>query len=93
MPRKTIAVAEFVEMMNRCLKNSICNGDIRSGMICAVEQVLHKTGNYKGFRYLLQDEVPEGERPGIIYEGDMPAPYPDRFDVTKTDSTRISFSL
>lgn len=93
MPRKTIAVAEFVEMINRCLKNSICDGDIRSGMISAVEQVLHKTGNYKGFRYLLQDEVPEGERPGIIYEGDMPASYPDRFDVRKTDSTRISFSL
>ena len=88
--RKTIAVDDVVNRVNHMLAVSTCSQDIRAGYCLLVEDVLCMTGNYKGFRYLLQDEVPAGELPGVNYENGVPHPDPyKRFD--GTDNTRRQY--
>lgn len=93
MARKTVKVETVVGYVNSMLQHSFgsCTTDERMGMIDVLEQILHDTGNYKGYRYLTQDEVPAGEKPGIYYAGDMPAPYPERFK--DTDHSRRAYAI
>jgi hypothetical protein len=68
--RKTVNVDFVIETVNGMLQNSIDTPEqksIRMGAILLLEAVLHETGNYKGFRYLIDEEVPHG-RPGVRYE-------------------------
>lgn len=87
--RKTIAVAPLIETVNAMLKNSAADQvGVRQGMMLVLEEVLHSSGNYKGFRYLLTDEV--AGKPGINYVGGLP--HPDivaRF--ADTDRTRVMY--
>ena len=87
--RKTINVSELTEMVNSICKNSDPDMyDVRQGAINVLDAVLHKTGNYKGFRYLLADEV-FGE-PGVNYVDGKPHPdYILRF--RNTDRTRVEY--
>lgn len=87
--RKTIEVKNVLEICNGILKNSTQTEDFRSGVMVLLEHILHETENYKGFRYLRKDEVPEGELPGIHYENGQILPYPERF--YNTDSTRVQY--
>jgi hypothetical protein len=88
--RKTIDVQYLVETVNEALRTSTTDPKTRLGMIAILEDVLHKTGNYRGYRYLTISEVPEGEHmPGVHYYGGEPLPYPDRF--YNTDYTRIQY--
>lgn len=84
-PKKTFSVQEFKDDMNATLRFSDCSPDIRSGIAYALAHVLHCTGNYSGFTYLEENEVPEGEKPGIRNT----STYESRF--LNTDSTRIKF--
>ena len=87
MSKKTMSVAKFLDTMNSCLKNSTCDVAVRDGMLFALEHVLFETGNYAGYRYLLQNEVPEGELPGVRYDEDGNIlPYETRF--LDTDGSR-----
>lgn len=88
--KKTINVKSVVESLNEVFAKSICDHNIRIGQISVIEQILHKSGNYKGFRYLLQHEVPVGELPGVRYDSNGEIlPYPERFN--NTDPTRVEF--
>jgi hypothetical protein len=61
------------------------DAELRKGVMVMIEAVLMDTGNYKGFRYLAQDEVPTGCTPGIRR---------DRGDEKKfenTDNTRVRY--
>lgn len=82
MTRKTIHVDALVNRANALLRNSTADKGIRMGVIALLENVLHETGSYRGFGYLRQHEVPEGELPGVQWptlpEEDNPhATYPD----------------
>ena len=90
--RKTIAVSEVVSSVNFLLANSDADlSELRQGAINVLESILHKTGNYRGFRYLT--EVADG-KPGVNYvtsNGSL-VPHPDytkRF--ADTDCTRIEY--
>ena len=85
MSRKTIKIDDLRIQINRMLKDSICESNIRRGMIEALTTVLFSTDNYKGFRYLQEHEVPFGQKPGIRWVNDDP-------DFTDTDSTRVCYS-
>jgi len=87
--RKTYPVEALVEMVNGICKNSAPDAkDLRQGAMNVLEQVLHNTGNYKGFRYLLKGEC-EG-LPGVNYDGNGPLPeYELRFQ--NTDRTRVQY--
>ena len=76
MARKTINVEKVKGMANRALEASMrwCDEEAkyvdvdrywRQGVMLMVEQVLMDSDNYKGFRYLREDEVPEKALPGI----------------------------
>jgi hypothetical protein len=50
-------------------------------------EILHETGNYSGFRYLTEKEVPEGHLPGIRWkDGTYPI-------FAHTDHTRVEFKV
>lgn len=90
MARKTVDVSKMVDTVNEVLAQSECTPDMRQGMMNLLENVLHETGNYKGFRYLAINEVPKGELPGINGNlGDNPKDYEARF--ANTDNTRVQY--
>ena len=47
--RKTLQVSKLIDDVNHLLDVSTCTPDVRFGMIAVLEQVLHDTGNYKGY--------------------------------------------
>jgi len=89
MPRKTIKIEKIIEMGNKILQDDIHDPEFRSGVKLMLENILHESGTYRGFCFLTQKEVPQGEAPGIHYEDGLPAPYPGRFQ--NTDATRVKF--
>jgi hypothetical protein len=50
--RKTIDVADVIEIVNRRLQYSTCSPEERYAMASILEYVLNRTGNYKGYVYL-----------------------------------------
>ncbi len=87
MPRKTVSVEYVIDQCNEILRRSTCNEGSRLGVIMMASEILHKTGNYKGFRYLNEEEVPEGQLPGIRW-GIGGKPF-----FENTDHTRINYHL
>lgn len=87
--RKTFIVSELVDMVNGICKDSAPEmEDRRQGAMNVLEAVLHDTGNYRGFRYLLEGEC--RGRPGVNYLNNLPHPDPDlRFK--DTDRTRVMY--
>lgn len=88
--RKTFNVSDLVDTVNQMLVESKADAqERRQGAMNVLEQVLHSTGNYKGFRYLLADEIAEGQ-PGVNYLNGVPHPDPElRF--ANTDRTRVVY--
>ena len=64
-PRKTTRIVSLIKYVNRRNEWSTCPSDVRNGWNTLLEQILHSSGNYAGFRYLQVSEVPPGEQPGI----------------------------
>ncbi|MAH07439.1 hypothetical protein CMI38_04285 [Candidatus Pacearchaeota archaeon] len=100
--RKTIEVEKVKGIANRALEASMrwSNEDDkyvavdrywRQGVMLMVEKVLMDSGNYKGFGYLTEDEVPKGELPGIRMGNVAPdgTLMDNRFE--NTDNTRVRY--
>ena len=84
--KKTIKVADILSNVNSHLQHSTCSADVRRGSIFTLETILQATGNYRGFRYLDETEVPEGALPGINSGvDDYVAKFKD------TDPTRVQY--
>jgi hypothetical protein len=84
--RKTIEVAEIVAKANQVFRDS--GNEFKTGRAATkllVEDILMKTGNYKGFNYLTESEVEPGKSFGIEWSN-QPKPEP-KFH----DQTRIKF--
>ena len=90
MSRKTISVISLINRTNEICKNSQANAvDVRQGAMTLLESVLHDTGSYKGFRYLLSSEIQDGS-PGVNYLNGQPDPdLTQRF--ANTDRTRVQY--
>ena len=90
MPRKTLNVDQLLKDVNESLAISTCSSETRQGMINVLENVLHATGNYRGFGYLDQTKVPTGELPGINTDANNEIlDYANRF--ANTDKTRVFY--
>lgn len=89
MARKTVDVKALVESFNTVFAQSTCDKLIRKGQIIVIENILMTTNNYKGFRYLLQNEVPAGELPGVRHDVRGILPPDMRFE--NTDDTRVMY--
>jgi hypothetical protein len=71
MSRRKTAEVGWVKMAaNQLLKDSLREPAFRDGVCALIENVLTATGNYQGFCYLKQDEVPQGHCPGITWGED-----------------------
>ena len=56
MARKTFDVLHFKDYVNSKLVLDLSD-DEKTGLFIALEHVLHKTGNYKGFGYVYKDDI------------------------------------
>ena len=65
----TVSVAQLVELINRRNRFSQDDPPVRQGWNSIVEEILLRTGNYKGFKLLGPGEVPVGHLPGLVNEG------------------------
>lgn len=90
MSRKTVLVSNLVDVVNHmCKATSAELSERRQGAMTLLEDTLHATGNYRGFRYLLKHEIHSGN-PGINYLNGHPHPDPEqRF--ANTDRTRVMY--
>jgi hypothetical protein len=70
MAQKTVSVDYLRDTINKALATSTCGREGREAMDAILCNVLHSTGNYRGFRYLVESEVPDGTNPGIRYDHD-----------------------
>ena len=83
--RKTINVLKVLEKANHYLRHSQARSPEgvaemearRRGVASLLEGVLWETGNYEGFNYLSEGEVPTGELPGIVRNETYPHEFPD----------------
>lgn len=87
--RKTFEVETLKNRINHMLASSAADEvQFRTAYIVLLESILHETGNYKGFGYLLEGTCTG--RPGINYLDGMPHPdYDKRFE--NTDKTRVVY--
>lgn len=88
--RKTTEIATIVDHVNAMLADTYyTTPDMRLGAIVVLERILHDTGNYAGFRYLGNDELPVEVMPGVRYDANDILPYPERFE--NTDDSRRQY--
>jgi hypothetical protein len=92
MKRKTFDVDNFRRQINNMLAASTCPAEGRKSLQIILEDVLMKTGNYNGFRYLNESAVPEGHLPGINSSAfdKEPNPSPEAL-FQGTDNTRVFY--
>ncbi|MBW2636013.1 MAG: hypothetical protein JRC86_00555 [Deltaproteobacteria bacterium] len=64
--RKTLKVKDLIDKVNCRNRHSTTTPEKRAGWNSILEAILLETGTYAGFGYLLRNEVPDGEKPGII---------------------------
>lgn len=88
--KKTMNVEELREHANNLLRSNAGDSNYREGVISTIEYVLHYTGNYNGFNYLFEADVPAGCKPGIRSIPGQPYIAPDDYDskFVDTDGTR-----
>ena len=93
MSRKTFEVSKLIDMVNGICKDSDPEyTQARQGAMNVLEVILHETGNYRGFRYLLKDEC-KG-LPGVNYAvvNGSSLPHPDyKLRFKDTDNTRVQY--
>ena len=87
--RKTFCVEEFKQSINRMLAGSVISPEERKSMIIILEDVLMQTGNYNGFRYLNEKEVPVGHKAGINISEYFQPTHEELFG--NTDNTRVCY--
>lgn len=88
--KKTIKVDDLrIAINKRIAEDEHWNPDVRQELIYVLEDILHRTGNYRGFQYLGQDEVPADHKPGINWEPGLFEDPELRF--AHTDPTRVKY--
>lgn len=90
--RKTYEVEKLLTMVNDICRYSINESkEIRQGAMNVLEAVLHETGNYRGFRYLREDEMEAGYSVGINCDDHNIALNDYGLRFAGTDSTRVEY--
>jgi len=86
MPRKTIEVEHVKQYVNGFCAAKGGSRDARQAVTTVFESILFATGNYRGFRYLSQDELSEFDVPGIKTDYDG-----SNSNFVDTDGTRVYY--
>ena len=97
MGRKTVSVNAMRDYINDRIATKSKNISERIGLIVVLEEILHTTGNYSGFRYLEDREIvnvtgdPKESLPGVRHHaGQRMVDGVDTWFVD-TDRTRVSY--
>jgi hypothetical protein len=69
---KTIKVVDIIARVNARNRCSTCPAETRQGWNSLLEEILAATDNYAGFGFLNENEIPQGEKPGIAGNGTFP---------------------
>ena len=91
--RKTVEISSLVDYVNGILAaetDDIMSRDLRYGAILALEHALHSTGNYAGYRYLTNKELPAHIKPGVRYDDNGILDCHERF--LNTDDSRRQYA-
>lgn len=92
MKRKTIEVNKLKNQINFMLAKSRIDAESRRSMIVILEMVLMDTGNYNGFSYLGEKDVPDGHLPGIRNSAyDLTSNPTSSMLFDNTDNTRVCY--
>ena len=77
--RKTISVQDLKDSINNRNRKSTCAADVRHGWNAIISEALMETKNYRGYRFLTANEVPDGHKPGVVTVavGPMKYEFPD----------------
>jgi hypothetical protein len=59
MGRKTVSVKSIVDKGNKMLAGWTATSEARAGIQRMLEEILHESGNYRGFNYLSETELSE----------------------------------
>jgi len=86
--KKTIHVDEITAMANELLAYDSHNKEFRQGVSVLIEAILHRTNNYRGYRFLTQNETFTDVLPGTREFNKETG----RFNFENTDNTRIKYS-
>lgn len=87
--RKTISIEVFVDQINNSLATHTGGVEYGEGLVAALEEALRLANRYRGFRYLEQNEVPEGHLPGIYWKKNQQGK--QEADFTNTNKTRVHY--
>ena len=62
MSRKTTPVRTILDNANKMLRRTdeFATAEFKIGIICMLEDVLHATGNYRGFQFIDNDDSETG---------------------------------
>ena len=72
MATKTYRITDMIDKVNQRNQFSTCSSEIRLGWNCMLADILHDNNVYAGFRYLYEYDVPQGQKPGIIFDANGP---------------------
>jgi hypothetical protein len=86
--KKTISVQAILDYANNELAYGNSEVAYRQGVINLLEEVLRKTNNYHGFRYLSQEETYSNVLPGIREFNKESGSW----NFENTDRTRVKYS-
>jgi hypothetical protein len=70
--KKTVYIVELISEVNRRNAESTCSPDMRMGHNMMLESILMDANVYAGFGYYEAHQVPEGHKPGIIFNRENP---------------------
>lgn len=90
--RKTIPIVRLIGHANKFLKYS--ENEMSDARLCMrhfISSILHETGNYKGFRYLVEKDMEKGKTFGIKYNEQLDCNGEKYTTTTYHDLSRISF--
>lgn len=66
MARKTFRITDMIDKVNKRNKEGKHAPELRHGWNSLLESMLHDAGCYSGFGYYTADQVPAGQKPGLI---------------------------
>lgn len=66
MARKTASILALIDEVNRLNRGSTVSSDVRMGWNTLLEHVLMDADVYAGFGYYSEQDLPEGQTPGLI---------------------------
>ena len=74
---KQITIEHVIRIVNRNNRIGTCSREHRQGQNALLEEILHITDSYAGYRFLTKEETPAGHPPGRALDSTGYVTFPD----------------